>query len=201
MPNGEAAGRAAPGGSVTVWLAQLKAGDPDAAGPLWEGYFARLVGLARARLRNSPRAAADEEDVALSAFNSFWEGVAKARFPKLDDRHDLWQVLFVITDRKARGRVGYALCQNRYRPSAGGDPSPDEVAAPEPAPDEVALVSEECGRLLGKLGGQNRLREVAVWKMEGYTNAEIAEKLGQSIPTVERKLKHIRELWQDEVGT
>ena len=200
MPTSEAAFHPVPGSSVTVWLAQLKAGDPKAAGPLWEGYFSRLVGLARVRLRSVPRTVADEEDVALSAFNSFWEGVGKGRFPRLDDRHDLWQVLFVITDRKARGRIKYEMCAKHRRPSSGDDAPLEEAAAVEPTPDEAALVAEECGRLLAKLGDEHRLREVAVWKMEGYTNAEIAGKLGQAVSTVERKLKHIRSIWKREVG-
>jgi hypothetical protein len=58
-------------GSVTQWLGQLQAGDPAAVQPLWERYFQRLVGLARLKLRGAPRRAADEEDVALSAFDSF----------------------------------------------------------------------------------------------------------------------------------
>ena len=33
--------------SITTWLAQLKAGDADAAQALWQRYFARLVELAR----------------------------------------------------------------------------------------------------------------------------------------------------------
>src|SRR5688572_19733558 len=90
-----------PDGSVTIWLEQLKAGDPAAASPLWKAYFSRLVAVARGRLRAVPRAAADEEDVALSAFDSFCRGVEGGRFPRLDDRDDLWQVLFVITTRKS----------------------------------------------------------------------------------------------------
>src|SRR5262245_43324907 len=58
-------------GSVTHWLGLLRAGDHAAAQPLWERYFSRLVGLARAKLQGLPRRAADEEDVALSAFDSF----------------------------------------------------------------------------------------------------------------------------------
>jgi hypothetical protein len=79
------------GGSVTHWLAHLKAGDPAAAKALWDGYFARLVELARTRLRAGARAAADEEDVALSAFDSFYRGAGEGRFPRLDDRDDLWR--------------------------------------------------------------------------------------------------------------
>src|SRR5262245_56875046 len=87
--------------SVTIWLDKLRVGDSLAAQKLWQGYFHRLVGLARAKLRSLPRRSADEEDVALSAFDSFCRGVEVGRFPKLDDRDDLWQVLFMITERKA----------------------------------------------------------------------------------------------------
>ena len=58
-------------GSVTRWLGPLKAGDPAAVQQLWEHYFHQLVDLARAKLQNAPRRIADEEDIALSAFNSF----------------------------------------------------------------------------------------------------------------------------------
>jgi hypothetical protein len=52
--------------------------------------------LARARLRNTPRRIADEEDVAPSAFDSFCRAARAGRFPRLDDRHDLWQILVLI---------------------------------------------------------------------------------------------------------
>src|SRR5438874_1974030 len=60
-----------PGTSVTDWLGRLRAGDRDAAQRLWERYFDQLVRLARGRLRGARRRAADEEDVALSALDSF----------------------------------------------------------------------------------------------------------------------------------
>jgi DNA-directed RNA polymerase specialized sigma24 family protein len=190
-----------PGSLVTVWLERLKAGDPAAARPLWDGYFARLVGLARARLRSLARAAADEEDVALSAFDSFCRGAAAGRFPRLDDRDDLWQVLFVLTTRKAIG-----LVRRETRAKRGGKAalSPDDVlsadalaavAAAGLPPELVAEVAEECGRLLGLLG-DGPLRQVAIWKMEGYTNEEIAGKLDRSVPTVERRLAAIRAAWE-----
>ena len=103
------------GGSVTRWLGQLQEGDSAAARQLWERYFRRLVGLARKRLRGAPRRAADEEDVALSAFDSFCRAAAQRRFPRLDDRHDLWQLLVVITDRKAG-----ALARATRRQKRGG---------------------------------------------------------------------------------
>jgi hypothetical protein len=88
-------------GSITHWLDELKAGDPTAAQHLWARYFTDLVRRARARLRKAPRAAEDEEDVALGAFDSFCTAAARGRFPRLDDRDDLWRVLVTLTERKA----------------------------------------------------------------------------------------------------
>ena len=79
--------------SVTRWLDRLRAGDPDAADVLFRAYFERLVRLARAHLSPPVRRAADEEDVALSALDSFFRGVARGRFPHLQDRNDLWRLL------------------------------------------------------------------------------------------------------------
>jgi len=71
-------------GSVSHWIGQLKAGNHAAAQELWEDYFQRLVRLARRKLRGRSRRAADEEDVALSAFDSFCRGAALGRFPRLE---------------------------------------------------------------------------------------------------------------------
>ncbi len=195
-------------GSVTILLDRLKAGDPDAASPLWQGYCSRLAAVARGKLRGLQIAIADEEDVALSALDSFCRGVERGRFPRLDDRDDLWQVLFVIADRKASG-----LVRREWRDKRGGgkvrqastlcgdDDSRadlfDGLAGTEPSPEFAAQVAEECQRLLALLN-DGKLRRVAIWKMEGYTNAEIAVKIGRSIPTVERKLSLIRRLWERE---
>src|SRR5262245_48483230 len=88
-------------GSVSRWLDLLQAGDSAAAQQLWQRYFHRLVGLARKRLADTPRRAADEEDVALSAFDSFCRNAERGRFPDLTDRDGLWRLLVVITARKA----------------------------------------------------------------------------------------------------
>src|SRR5215212_4533354 len=88
-------------GDVTRWLRRLRAGDRDVIQGLWERYFRQVVALARRRLEGVPRRAADEEDVALSAFDSFCRAAEQGRFPRLEDRGDLWQVLAMLTKRKA----------------------------------------------------------------------------------------------------
>src|SRR5262249_5604663 len=89
-------------GSITGWIGDLKAGGDAASQPLWERYFDRLVRHARAKLLSArrPGIVEDEEDAALSAFDSFCRGAAQGRFPRLGDRNDLWRLLVVITTRK-----------------------------------------------------------------------------------------------------
>ena len=102
-------------GSVTRLIVMLKGGNRAASQRLWEAYFGRLVGLARARLRGVSGRMADEEDVALSAFESFYRRAERGQFPQLEDRDDLWQLLFVLTVRKAINLVQY-----QGRKSRGG---------------------------------------------------------------------------------
>src|ERR1700730_12791590 len=93
--------------SISHWIGQLQSGDPAAAQQLWEHYFRRLLARARKRLKGRPLRGADEEDVALSAFDSFCRGAEQGRFPQLVDRDDLWRLLLVITERKAIDAVNH----------------------------------------------------------------------------------------------
>jgi len=68
-----------PSGSGTHWLQFLQAGEDSAAQQIWERYCPRLVGLAREKLHGTDRRMADEEDVALSVFDSFCRGIEQGR--------------------------------------------------------------------------------------------------------------------------
>lgn len=194
---------------ITLWLNQLAQGDELAAQRIWEHYFQRLCLLARRKLGDAPRRMADEEDVVLSAFNSFCQAAAIGRFPQLNDRHDLWQVLVMITVRKAISQFRHEHYQKRGGGVVRGESvflgagstsdvqGIGKVLGDEPTPEFAAAVSEQCSRLLGLL--DESLRTVALWKLEGYTNEEIATKLNCVTTTVERKLARIRKAWDREV--
>src|SRR5262245_41709963 len=160
-------------GSITRWLQQLTAGDRTAVQPLWERYFRRLVGLARDRLGRMPRRSADEEDVALSAFDSFCRRAERGLFPRLDDRDNLWQLLGMIAARKAIALIRHEGAQGRdWRRAEALDDDRPEPLDSEPDPAEAAEVAEETGRLL-RLLPDDQLRLIAVLKMQGHTNEEI----------------------------
>jgi DNA-directed RNA polymerase specialized sigma24 family protein len=196
-------------GSVTHWIGALRGGDLEAAQPLWERYFARLVRLAQARLRAKPgpRAPEDEEDAALSAFDSFCRAATQGRFPRLDDRDDLWRLLVALTERKVADQMRRArrLKRGGRRVRAEGDLAASGsndadgglggIAGPDPTPAVAAELAEEYRRLLEVLGDRD-LRRIAVWKLEGHTVDEIAAQLGCARRTVARRLELIRTLWR-----
>ena len=184
--------------AVTVWLGQLQAGESAAARPLWEKYFHRLVGLARKRLRDAPRRAADEEDVALSAFDSFCRNAEAGRFPDLSDRDSLWRLLAVFTLRKAAHHVRDAGRLKRGGASlADASGVFEEALARDPDPAIAAEVAEECNRLLAALDDPE-LRRVALLRMDGYSVDEVAAKVGRAPRSVKRKLQLIRSIWERE---
>jgi RNA polymerase sigma factor (sigma-70 family) len=190
--------------SVTTWIALLRAGDAAAAQPLWERYFARLVAFARGKLHGVSRRAADEEDVALSAFHSFCQ--AAQRFPRLNDRDDLWQVLVMLTARKAfQERRGQQALKRGGTADAGGPRTAeapeavalDEIVGAEPTPEFAVSIAEHFEALLAKLPAEE-LRQIARLRLEEYSCAEIAERLGCAERTVSRKLVLIRSYWEKD---
>jgi RNA polymerase sigma factor (sigma-70 family) len=177
--------------SVTLWISQVKGGEREGVRRLLERYFQRLVQLARSRLQGRPGLAAYDEDVALSAFKSLCLGAERGRFPDLDDRDDLWRLLAVLTIRKAID------VQRRHRPrETTGEADLEQFLSDEPPPELVAEMAEDYQRLLGRLDEAD-LRSIALWKVEGYTNEEIAGRLGCVVRSVERKLQRIRILWAE----
>lgn len=196
--------------SITLWIADLKVKDDDQAQQeIWKRYFRRLIGLARFKLGDAPRRAEDEEDVAVSALHCFFAGVGDGKFPELQDRTNLWPLLAKITARKAMNQRRDALRQKRGGGQVRGESvflaAEDasalglaNVMADDLTPAHLATLEEERCRLFSALPDEV-LRTVALKKLEGFQNTEIAKELGVSERTVERKLNRIRNLWTLEI--
>ena len=196
--------------SITLWIADLKNHEDDQAQhEIWNRYFKRLVGLARFKLGDAPRRAENEEDVAVSALSCFFAGVGKGKYPELRDRTNLWPLLAKITARKAINQRRDAMRQKRGGGQVRGESiflnAEDasalglaDVIADDITPAHLATLEEERTRLFEALPDEV-LRTVALKKLEGYQNAEIAADLGVSERTIERKLHRIRNLWTLEI--
>jgi RNA polymerase sigma factor (sigma-70 family) len=184
--------------SVTRWIERLKNDDAQAASVLWERFADRMLAVSRRRLGNAPRRVADEEDVVVAAFERFHHGVRNGRFPRLDDRDDLWAILFTLTDCHAARQVRDQQRDKRGGGEVRGD-SALQTAEPiddTPTPAEAVLLQENMAGLLAALGDET-LRQIALARLEGCSNAEIAARIGRSEVTVERRLRLIRAVWRE----
>lgn len=189
---------------ISHWIDQVKEGDSFAAHQLWHHYYDRLVASARQHLRGQHQGVSDEEDIVLSVFESFYRAAEKGRFPELTGRDDLWRLLLRMSARKIVDKRRHDRRDRRgggNQPislDAGDAPQIIEVIGNEPSPEMVAMMTESVNELISHLG-VGQLREIAVAKMEGLSNAELAEKMDCSERTIERRLNLIREKCQQEL--
>mgnify|MGYP000910526278 CR=1 FL=1 len=204
-------------GTITGWIDDFKAGDSRAFTSIWDHYFAQLVRMIRARLCASPgpTAVRNEEDIALSVLASLSDGVRADRFPKLDDRDDLWKVLAhlvkcKLSDRRRRLKALKNPDLRTLREadmiatgssSGSGEPSTPfgRLLAEGPSPGMAAEMAEQLRLRLDALVKPDA-RRIAELKLEGYTNEEIAAKLECSLRKVTLRLEYIRETWQESAA-
>jgi RNA polymerase sigma-70 factor (ECF subfamily) len=197
-------------GSVTRLLGQLRSEDPrlrdEAAAAIWQHYCNRLLELACQHLDRRLRRRVGADDIVQRAFQSFFLRQQRGQFD-LADRHDLLRLLVRMTlnklrgaaAREGRGRRDYRLEQPADRPDADAGAADDWLRdlaeRGAPTPDEAVALAEEAERRLAQL--PDDLRRIAQYKLQGYTNPEIAAlpEMGCAVRTVERKLKLIREAW------
>lgn len=196
--------------SISQFLSGVKRGDQAAIREVFDRCFDQLVRLAKARLGGASRRVADEEDVALSVFQSLCRGAAAGRFERMRDRDELWQLLMTITQQKVVDHKRHNLRQKRGSGEVRGDSifqdheqkgsarGIEEYAIEEMTPHFLCALEDEHQRLLGLLRDDG-LRRIALMRMEGYQDDEIATELGISLRTVERKLQLIREKWAAEI--
>jgi RNA polymerase sigma factor (sigma-70 family) len=193
-------------GSITRLIEQLRCDDPGlrdvAARLIWERYFRALLDLARQHLDQRVRRREDEEDVLQSMYKSFCLRQQRGDF-NLAGRDQLWGLLVQVTLCKARN----AAARNhrgkrdvtRELVSPGDDSEVpgwtlEQMDASAPTPAEAAVLNEALEQRLQSLP-EPELRAIALGKLEGWTNREIAERQGCTERTVERKLERIRVRW------
>ncbi len=175
---------------VTQWVRDLKEGKQEAAAEhLVERYLERLTALARKKIGHI-HAYEDEDDVALSAFKSFFRGARDGKFPRIANRESLWALLAAITVKKAISLQRRQLSQKRDVRKAI---RLEAMLQADPSEEMVDSMLGEVQGLLESLEDDS-LRTVAAMRMEGYSNREIAERIGRSEKTVERKLNLLRKL-------
>jgi hypothetical protein len=205
------AGRGDPSSHSVTYLIDALASPVDgerqrAAEQIWLRYVERLVRLAERRLSPALRRRVDPEDVLQSMYASFCARQRNGEY-ELADRNDLWCLLARITANKV---AGTAIRHRRKRRDvraehvdalqAGGEDGEraaiDLLRDARPTPEEAVQLTEEVQARLAALADET-LRDIARWKLAGFTDQEIAapDKLNCAVRTVERKTARIRDLW------
>jgi RNA polymerase sigma factor (sigma-70 family) len=194
-------------GSVTRLIQLLCSADAVerdlAARLIWRRYFRDLLELARNNLNRRIRRREDEEDVLQSMYKSFCLRQQRGDFD-LTGRDQLWGLLVQITLCKARNAAKKQMRDKRdvAREQTIADRDESESAhwaleqmdAAGPSPAEAALLNEALERRLEALADPE-LRQIALWRLEGYTNREIADRLQCTERSIERRLERIRSKW------
>ncbi|MGB7327763.1 MAG: ECF-type sigma factor [Rubripirellula sp.] len=190
--------------TIAFWIERLKEGQEDASQKMWEHCFDKLHRVARRKLATLPNRVEDEEDLALSAFHSLCRGAKAGRFRRLDSSQDLWQILLMITSRKAVNRIKHHHAAKRgggkVRGESAFNNAKDGGGINEAVVDEMFCddLSLECHEMLEGLN-DDTLRRIAILKLEGHTNREIAEQLDRAESTIDLKLKLIRSRWDRQI--
>ncbi len=142
----------------------------------------------------------DGDDVAVSVFKSLWLAAQSGRLQDVRNLDEVWWLLIKMTKQKC---IDYRRKARRKKRNAGVEPlSATETCitliSEVPDPHYLAALNELYARLVGNFSDSTR-RDIAVMRIEGYTVAEIAAKLGLAVATVYRKLDLIRENWAKEL--
>lgn len=183
---------------VTTQIGSARSGDSDATAALWKFYSPMLIQLARRRLGEASGVDHTAQEVAQSAFLAWQQGFIRGEFESVRDSEDLGKLLVVIAIRKVSERTRRANSLKRGGNYHRVDADSRTFVAAELPPDEMVMFADELRRLLDLLDDET-LNTVALLRLEGYADLEIAERLGCSRSSVQRKLARIRSLWGDEV--
>ncbi|HIF34958.1 MAG TPA: sigma-70 family RNA polymerase sigma factor [Planctomycetaceae bacterium] len=185
--------------AVTEWIQDLNHGRSGAESKLYRHFYPRLVRFAVRMIGNSPRRWWDEEDVVSKAFASFFRRSKNGDFNAILNRNELWRLLATITKRKA---INHIRDQQTVRRGGASLPMADaelsdqnlslaDVCKDSLSPVAIVEIAEAKARALAVLDPE--LAEVASCRFDGYTNVEIAARINRSVPTVERRLRLIRQ--------
>jgi DNA-directed RNA polymerase specialized sigma24 family protein len=179
--------------SLTHWGHELYASEAsrraEAARELWLHFAERLRARVRGKLDPRIRRCTDEDDIVDSLFAGLvaarpgWNGPPR-------DRDEIWRRLSHMIKCKVANAADYhrAQCRDVFRLQPLGEH--EDRRQSDPADEAIGRV--EFKRLFDLL--PEDLQQVLAWRLEGYTNAEIAAKIRRVERTVELKMRAIRGL-------
>jgi len=177
-----------------------RGGDEAAARKLFDTYVERLVALARRRISQRLAARVDPEDVVQSVFRTFFHRVKEGQF-SINDEDDLCKLLMRITVHKTLRQVAFHKAAKRnlgLEVDQGPDPQErlQELLGREPTTEDAVAFLDQLEHFLNRLRPQDR--QILEMRLQGYSNEEIADKLGIYDRKIRRVIERIRGLAEQE---
>lgn len=161
----------------------------ELAAALLSKYGASLIALATSRLSARLGRRIDAEDVTQSVYRTFFRRLSAGEF-QLDEWHDLWRLLYVLTVRRICREAEQANTQKRNQARELDLEASAEVLSKEPSPEHALLFEEVIDGLLAALPEEDR--SIVEARLAGLTHEEIKSEQGVSLATIGRKLRQVR---------
>lgn len=190
-------------GSITLWLRQLQTGDPEAAKELWSRLYPQLVNVAAKHFRKNTDPATGPEDVAQIVYHNVCSGLMDGKFAGIENRGELWNLLFVATINRVRRHYRDLSAQKRPRFSSHNlDELPDSILEDLRTPDSEIIMADLLENLLDRLDIEDpsgELRNIATLRLDELSAESIARSLRKRKTIVLQKIRLIRLLWQQSI--
>ncbi len=158
------------------------------------------MAFARTRLPSDVSSRVDEEDIVQSVFRSFFRRNQGNEF-YFDDSLDVRSLLAAMTYRKVINTIKHhhrdrrrTTCEQSSSTSDGSS----QLADRNPTPEELNILVDYLAWILNHLNPAQR--EIIQLRLEGYTVAEIADRVQLSQRTVKRALARARQLASDRIA-
>ena len=190
--------------SVTQWIEGLRTGESDAVAAVWDRLSPSLQ-LSAGRVLESYRIRTiSGEDVVGVAFLNCLNRLQSGGYEEISNRLMLSALFQTAVKRQARDEAAKEYAEKRGGGRVRGEsafkgkpgkatPGFDQLNGGMATPDSVLEATELFVQLTEQLSGDERT--AAILKVDGYSNREIATELDCSVPTVERKLRRVREVF------
>ena len=181
---------------IDLW----RRGDQEAARQIVERYVDRLLMLARGRISQRLSSRVDAEDIVQSVFRTFFFRVKDGQFV-FADQDDLCKLLVRITLHKTLRQVAFHKAAKRdpSQETDQGEHHAEQLMAlldSEPSPEATVAFLDLLEHFLAQHGAQER--EILEMRLQGYSNDEIAKKLGVYDRKIRRVIEHIRAIAEKE---
>lgn len=181
---------------IDLW----RQGDEDAARQIVENYLDRLLLLARRRLSQRLASRVDAEDIVQSVFRTFFHRLKEGKFV-FAEQDDLCKLLMRITLHKTLRQVAFHKAAKRDpgMETAQGEHHREQLLAlldAEPTPEATVAFCDQLEHFLAQLRPQER--QILELRLQGFTNEEIAQKLGLYDRKIRRVLEHVRVVAEKE---